>query len=84
MDNISRPLSDLLNLFNICQCCKQLGAIRYETVWCEKCDGHTDECDECNKNLDDAYHLINASVMTLIQKYGNDRPPIFWDILNGK
>lgn len=74
-----RPLSDLLNQFGICECCKQQTATKNESVWCENCYAHFEYC---NQKIEDAYAVMELVVNNLISKYKND--PLFWNILLGK
>jgi hypothetical protein len=75
---MSNALSEMLNQFGICECCKEHGADRNESVYCEKCYDHVKECNDC---LDDAFWLIHRIISQFAKKYQNDEE--FWNILLG-
>lgn len=76
---MQKSCSEMLNQFGICQCCKEHGAYRNESVWCDKCFGHEDPC---NSDMTKAFRIITHTIQELGDKYQTD--DTFWNILLGK
>jgi hypothetical protein len=83
MSQFSKPLSELLNLFRICGCCKKIGATRYDSYYCDTCFEHClHRHHPCNPNIDDAYSIMICTINDFIDRYKGD--PEFWNLLDGE